>query len=121
MSCRRRRRRASRISLLPRRTSINAPGFWQTRNPLACLLWPVSLAFSLLVRLRRALIQPQRLPVPVIVVGGITVGGAGKTPLTLWLVDALRKHGHVPGIVSRGYGGEVLGVAEVKTCSEPRM
>jgi tetraacyldisaccharide 4'-kinase len=67
------------------------------------------------------MIAPQRLPVPVIVVGGATVGGSGKTPLTLWLVEALRKHGYRPGIVSRGYGGEVLGVAEVKTCSEPRM
>lgn len=46
-----------------------------------------------------------RLPVPVIVVGNLTVGGTGKTPLTLWLADLLRHHGYRPGIITRGYGG----------------
>lgn len=58
--------------------------------------------------------MPQRLPVPVVVVGGITVGGAGKTPLTLHLVEALRQRGYVPGIISRGYGGAVSGEMEVR-------
>lgn len=48
--------------------------------------------------------QAKRLPVPVIVVGNIIVGGAGKTPLTLWLAGELRQRGWRPGIVSRGYG-----------------
>lgn len=48
------------------------------------------------------------------VVGGITVGGAGKTPLTLHLVDAMRQRGYVPGIISRGYGGAVSGEMEVR-------
>lgn len=47
----------------------------------------------------------ERLPVPVVVVGNITVGGTGKTPCTLWLVDALLAMGRSPGILSRGYGG----------------
>jgi tetraacyldisaccharide 4'-kinase len=51
--------------------------------------------------------------VPVVVVGGITVGGAGKTPLTLHLVEALRKRGYTPGIISRGYGGSARGQTEV--------
>lgn len=51
---------------------------------------------------------------PVVVVGGITVGGAGKTPLTLHLVEALRQRAYVPGIISRGYGGTVSGELEVR-------
>ena len=62
------------------------------------------------VALRRALyrvgvLASYRLPVPVIVVGNITSGGTGKTPLVLWVCDFLREQGYAPGIVSRGYGG----------------
>jgi tetraacyldisaccharide 4'-kinase len=54
---------------------------------------------------RCGLRRPQRVPVPVIVVGNITVGGTGKTPVVLALIEALRERGWRPGVVSRGYGG----------------
>jgi tetraacyldisaccharide 4'-kinase len=83
------------------------------------LLLPFALVFFLIVALRRFLYRTGvlarvRLPVPVVVVGNITVGGAGKTPLILWLVDALTKRGRRPGVVSRGYGGSAVGVCEVR-------
>jgi tetraacyldisaccharide 4'-kinase len=78
--------------------------------------WTLPLAsfYGAVVRLRRRLyrggiLRSQRLPVPVIVVGNITVGGAGKTPLVIALVMALRERGWKPGVVSRGYGGSAGG------------
>ncbi len=80
-------------------------------NLIAVLLWPLSLLFSMVVRVRRWLYLNGFLPsaavaVPVIVVGNISVGGAGKTPLTARLVNLLREAGYQPGIISRGYGGK---------------
>lgn len=49
--------------------------------------------------------KSEKPPVPTLVVGNLTVGGTGKTPLTLWLAEFLKRHGWRPGIVSRGYGG----------------
>lgn len=79
-------------------------------NLVAILLWPFSLLFGVVVRARRllyrhGLLKSQRVSVPVIVVGNISVGGTGKTPLVARLVELLREAGYKPGIVSRGYGG----------------
>ncbi|GIZ51464.1 tetraacyldisaccharide 4'-kinase [Noviherbaspirillum aridicola] len=84
---------------------------WQRRGPLACVLWPLSLLFGLLAGLRRAgyragLFASETLPVPVVVVGNIFVGGTGKTPFTIWLVEQLRQAGFHPGVISRGYGAQ---------------
>jgi tetraacyldisaccharide 4'-kinase len=83
---------------------------WYRRGAAAWLLWPLSLAFSLLVFVRRLLfrlgIRRSFHPgIPVIVVGNLTVGGSGKTPLVLWIAEFLKAHGWAPAIVSRGYGG----------------
>ena len=83
---------------------------WYSLSWLSILLLPVAAVFGCIVALRRALyragvLPSYRVPVPVIVVGNITAGGTGKTPLVLWLCDFLREHGYAPGIVSRGYGG----------------
>jgi tetraacyldisaccharide 4'-kinase len=77
--------------------------------PLLPLL-PLSWLFRSAVAARRFLyrhgiLRGATLPVPVVVVGNVTVGGSGKTPLVLMLVEALKKAGKSPGIVSRGYGG----------------
>ncbi|MBS0610934.1 MAG: tetraacyldisaccharide 4'-kinase [Proteobacteria bacterium] len=82
---------------------------WQRRGLLALALWPLSLPYRALTALRRALFQAgllrsERLPVPVIVVGNVIVGGAGKTPVTLALLHHLRAAGWRPGVISRGYG-----------------
>ncbi|MBN8431683.1 tetraacyldisaccharide 4'-kinase [Microbulbifer salipaludis] len=69
------------------------------------LLAPLELVFRHGSRLRKLRNPPEPLPVPVIVVGNITVGGAGKTPLVAELGRWLQERGHKPGIISRGYGG----------------
>jgi tetraacyldisaccharide 4'-kinase len=71
---------------------------------------PPSLLFAAIVRARRALFQrkflkSRRLSCPVLVVGNLSVGGTGKTPLVCWLVERLKVDGWSPGIVTRGYGG----------------
>ncbi|QRM19015.1 tetraacyldisaccharide 4'-kinase [Dechloromonas sp. TW-R-39-2] len=82
---------------------------WFDQRRLAPALWlllPLSGLFVLLSTWVRRRTRPEKLAVPVIVIGNITVGGAGKTPLTLHLAHALQQRGWHPGIVSRGYGGE---------------
>ena len=68
---------------------------------------------------RAGLLHRERLPVPVVVVGNITVGGTGKTPLVIHLALALRALGRRPGIVSRGYRGDATKVVEVTPGSDP--
>lgn len=78
-------------------------------TPALWLLLPANLLFVLLSALRRAAFrrgwrESVRLPVPVVVIGNLIVGGAGKTPLALWLAGELQRRGRHPGIVSRGHG-----------------
>lgn len=86
------------------------PAIWYDGAPPLWLrvLVPVYRGLRALHRLPYSLgwKKPQRLPVPVIVVGNVTVGGTGKTPLVIALVEALRARGLKPGVISRGYGAD---------------
>ncbi|MDR2709876.1 MAG: tetraacyldisaccharide 4'-kinase [Burkholderiales bacterium] len=93
---------------------------WYSSQPtwLAWLLWPCSLLFRALAAVRvslyrRGWLHSVTLPVPVIVVGNITVGGAGKTPFVIALAKALSTRGFRPGVISRGYGGEAGARGEI--------
>lgn len=82
---------------------------WQRRGPAARLLWPLSLVYRSIWSLRLALyrlglLRTERLPVPVVVVGNVIAGGAGKTPTVIALVEHLASRGIACGVVSRGYG-----------------
>lgn len=83
---------------------------WYRSAPWLVLLRPLSWLYRVLVaRRRQRLSAPGRqwqAPVPVVIVGNINLGGSGKTPLTLALIELLRRHGYRPGVVSRGYGAK---------------
>ncbi|WP_341891772.1 tetraacyldisaccharide 4'-kinase [Variovorax sp. YR752] len=91
---------------------------WLARGPLAIALLPLSWLFGGLVGLRRALYRAgirrsERIDVPVLVVGNLIAGGAGKTPTTLALLGLLQREGWAPGVVSRGHGRRAQGVLDV--------
>lgn len=105
-----------------------SPGFaarhWYRPSPVSLLLYPFGLVYGFVVRLRRLLyrlnvVSSVRLPVPVIVVGNLTVGGTGKTPLVLWLAAELRRQGRRPAILCRGYGGTDAGPRAVLGDDDP--
>lgn len=80
-------------------------------NLLSVLLLPLSLLYWMVITVRRwafssGLLASYRAPIPVIVIGNISVGGNGKTPFTIALVEYLIAKGYKPAIVSRGYGGK---------------
>ena len=82
---------------------------WLRRGAPACLLWPASRVYALLTALRRflyrtGLIRSTRVRVPVLVVGNVVAGGAGKTPTVIALVQHLQARGISAGVISRGYG-----------------
>lgn len=88
---------------------------WLQRGWLAWLLLPISCLYGFVVALRAicyrlGLMQSMKLPVPVIVVGNLVAGGAGKTPTTIALVRLLRERGFNPGVLSRGYGRQARDV-----------
>ena len=84
---------------------------WQSRSLITWLLAPFSLLFWLISQIRvrlyqRNILKSYRAPVPVLVVGNLSVGGNGKTPVVVWLVEQLQQQGLKVGVISRGYGGK---------------
>lgn len=84
--------------------------FWYQKHPIRWLLYPLSLVFRIVSRVRRGYVSQFKqfdAPVPLIVVGNLSVGGVGKTPLVIALANAFKSNGLQVGIVSRGYGASV--------------
>ena len=97
---------------------------WLRRGPLACALWPLSLLYRAVGALHRriyagGLRSVARMPVPVIVVGNVVAGGAGKTPVVIAVVEHLRARGLAVGVVSRGYGRDSGACMEVRASDDP--
>jgi tetraacyldisaccharide 4'-kinase len=95
---------------------------WMGRGLIACLLWPASKLFQFLSGFRFASFvlgfkTQTKFDVPVIVVGNIFLGGTGKTPLVIWLVQQLKMAGWRPGVISRGYAANAATVSEVHSDS----
>lgn len=92
---------------------------WYGRPGVLLLLLPLSWLYALVQRIRLASRPRELPPVPVIVVGNITVGGAGKTPLVLALVRELQVRGYKPGVIARGYGGSGPFPVQVDATTSP--
>lgn len=100
---------------------------WQRQTWWLWLLWPISCLYGLIIRLRqqaykRGWLTSYRAPIAVMVIGNISVGGSGKTPLIIELVNHLQQQGVKVGVISRGYGGDSSQMpALVDTQSIPRV
>jgi tetraacyldisaccharide 4'-kinase len=117
----------AQVGVLSMRYSEFLNRLWYGQHPLAQALAPLSWLYRGGMAVRRFLyrcgvLPVHRLPVPVIVVGNLTVGGTGKTPLIIWLAGYLKTLGYRPGIVSRGYGGRFSDkVQQVRPDSDPDL
>jgi len=99
---------------------------WYRIDAVSLLLAPLSLAYGVVIRARRAayasgLFKIHEFPVPVVVIGNLTVGGTGKTPFVIALAEQLKRRGWSPGIVSRGYQGTASQPALVPPDGDPGL
>jgi len=89
---------------------LKAPKFWFSSSLpskfISWSLWPVSFIYTLAFKLKFKSHTAYKASIPVICIGNLVAGGAGKTPLVLWLAKALIKRGHTPHVILRGYGGQ---------------
>lgn len=90
---------------------MQAPEFWQrgTTSPWPVLLAPLSLLWQAGAWIDRRLASPRRAPVPVVSIGNLVAGGAGKTPVAIAVVQAIQARGRQAHVISRGYGGLTRG------------
>lgn len=110
---------------------MNAPGraqawltrpWWQAQpSAISRALQPLAALYGMLARWRRRRTAPRFVPVPVVVVGNLIVGGAGKTPTVIALVQALQQRGYRPGVISRGHGRASTDVRSVDAPADPRQ
>lgn len=84
---------------------MKTPAWWSSKNGWSTALLPLSLLYRVGYAVDAALARPQRAALPVIAIGNLTAGGAGKTPTAIALAQLLQTMGEVPHIISRGYGG----------------
>jgi len=92
---------------------MRAPEFWSTGGAVSTLLTPLGAAFDLAGRVRRSWVRPLCPPIPVICIGNLVAGGAGKTPVVLSLLLAMTARGLAPHALCRGYGGMEIGPMRV--------
>lgn len=92
---------------------MRTPSFWQRKGPTSWLLWPLSLFYWLGTILRKKAKRLWKSPVPIICVGNLTMGGAGKTPVAIALAKHLKKEGVNVQFLTRGYGGDQPGPLKV--------
>jgi len=92
---------------------MQAPEFWRGRGPASTALLPAGYLYDAAGRLRRHLARPVSAGIPVLCIGNLVAGGAGKTPLTLALARDLTRRGLAVQILSRGYGGTLAGPVRV--------
>jgi tetraacyldisaccharide 4'-kinase len=103
-----------RASPAPLGAALQSQWWIAPATPMARALSPLAALYAMLARLHRAASRPQQVGVPVVVVGNLIAGGAGKTPTTIAVVRLLRAFGWQPGIVSRGHGRRGRGLIEVR-------
>jgi tetraacyldisaccharide 4'-kinase len=98
---------------------MKAPGFWREDGMLARMLSPLGALYGMAGAVRARMVTPYRAPVPVICIGNLTLGGAGKTPTTIDILQRLARRGVEAHAVTRGYGGTEKGPHEVDLADDP--
>ena len=93
---------------------MRAPDFWRRRGVLSAILLPFGLAHGAVAQARRARARPARVAVPVICIGNLVAGGAGKTPAAIAIAERLAGRGRAVHFLTRGYGGRERGPLRVE-------